>query len=265
MGSTFEDDFPMPAIVAGFVALIILSQLLRRWLRKRHLIREGQLTVHGAKPGSVEERVSANRRWASGEIRSTGRGFMLALWLLAAVWNLTFGVSFIKAISNPDAASGQRVVLGVFAAAGLIPIILAVRANMRRFRFGDSFCLISGRAGVLGEKMNGTIRTSAQVDAIGDFIMTLQCVENYEVGSGKNRRTETRVHWQGKCAVPHSGQSSRAGIPFSFDLPTSPPETGYRIARGSINWQLRVDAPVQGVDYSAMFIVPVFRVEPSSK
>jgi len=86
-------------------------------------------------------------------------------------------------------------------------------------------------------------------------------VESYSVGSGKNQRTETKIHWQGKQSIPCLGKSTKAGIPFSFDLPKYPPETGYQLARGTVRWQLSIAAPVKGVDYSAMFIIPVFNLE----
>lgn len=260
MNENFEQDVPFVAMIAGFIVLMIATGILRKWLRSRELIREGQLPPEQMLVPSIEKRIVANRAWASGEIRSAGRGLVAAVWLLALVWNLTFGVSFVKFLSDPATQLGPRIVLGIFAFLGIVPVIFAVRLTMRWFRFGNSWCRIDGKAGVLGKVISGSFRCSKEVKATGDYQVTIQCVENYTVGTGKNSRSETRLHWQGKQSVPHIGKSALRGIPFSIELPPFPPETGYQLARGKINWQLRVDAPVEGVDYLAMFIVPVFKM-----
>ena len=261
MEQIFEQSLPWAPFIFGFLILLLLSSVLQKKLRRRELIRQGQLPSEGTQVPSLEKRVAANSAWSKGEIRSEGRGPMIALWILALVWNLTFGVSFFNSLSNPDMKTGGMVVLGVFALLGIIPVGFAVYFSIRHFRFGHSVCCIHGKAGVLGKKMTGNIRTKKEIQANGDYKITLQCLESYSVGSGKNRRTETTIRLEEKQIVPRAGQNSRAGIPFSFRLPQYPPETGYQLARGKITWCLRIDAPLEGVDYSAMFIIPVFQME----
>lgn len=261
MEQSFEESIPIPVIVAGFVIFITLAQLLRRYLRKRHLTQQGQLPLSGTRIRPIEERLAANRAWASGQIRSGGRGFTVILWTATIAWNLTLGVSFIQTLPNPDIPIPAKILLGILSLGGFVFAYFAVRSTLQRLRFGESWCCIRGKAGVLGQKMEGTIRTTNEVTPTGDYAIQLQCVESYTTGSGKNRRTESRIHFETKQSVPSQGKNSQVGIPFCFDLPEYPLETGYQLARGSVNWQLRVTAPVKGVDYSAMFIVPVFKVE----
>lgn len=144
---------------------------------------------------------------------------------------------------------------------GIGAIAFAVIFTVRQLRFGESVCSIEGKAGVLGRIMKGTVRTGKDVPVTSEITFLLQCVETYYTGSGKNRRTNADIKWQEKCVVTHRGPTSRSGIPFSFSLPTYAYETGYQLSRGDINWQLQVKAPVEGVDYMAMFIVPVFKVD----
>lgn len=259
MEENIEQNLPLLPIIVGFIILVVSTLLLERKLRKRAQIREGQLPTDGKRVYTVEERVSRNSAWASGKIRAVGIGPVIALWLLAITWNLTFGVSFLKGLENPAFATGPRVVLGIFAALGVVPLYFALQFTRRRYRYGDSWCFITGKAGVLGNTFQGTIRTEKEITPTGDYSISLQCLESYQTGSGKHRTTKTNVHWQGKQSVPHRSQSSRAGIPFSFQLPTEAPETGY-FGRNKVNWQLRIDAPAEGVSYVAIFIVPVFEV-----
>ena len=256
-----EAQIPVEWIIGLFVALMIGSIYLRSKLRERHLRREGQIDTGTGRVPSIEERVAAQKAWSRGEIKSFGRWFMVGAWLVAVVWNLTFGVSFFANLANPSIATGGKLVLGLFALGGIPAALFAIRQTMRYLRFGESICRITGKAGVLGQKIAGSICTKSEIMPEGDYTVMVQCVETYHVGSGKNRRSKTEIHWQGKQEVQSAGTSSRLGIPFSIEIPKYPPETGYQLARGQINWQLSIKAPTKGVDYSAMFIVPVFKVD----
>lgn len=261
MDPMMEEQIPIVPIVIGILVLMVCTPILRRKLRERYLRREGQIDTGAGRIPSIEDRVAANPAWNRGEIASKGKMLVGGLWLLAAVWNLTFGVSFINQFSNPEIKTGGLVVLGVFALVGLPIIAFAIRITMRHLRFGESLCRITGKAGVLGKGIKGTITTKNEIVPESDYTVMLQCIESYSVGTGKNRTTKTEVRWQGKQTVPRAGASSRAGVPFSIDIPSYPPETGYQLSRGQINWQLTINAVTAGIDYSALFIVPVFKVD----
>ncbi len=260
MEHNIEQDISLPIIIAVFLVLLLGTRYLKRALRERHLRNQGQLEYDGKNIPSIEERVSRNKAWASGRIRSSGRALVAVLWTLTVVWNLTLGVAFIKSLSQPDAQLGQKIVLGFFAVGGLVAAYFAIRATLQRLRFGESWCCITNKAGVIGEKIEGKVLTTREVEAEGDYTIFLECLDLYHTGSGKNRTSKTKIHWQGKQTVASSGISSRAGIPFSFILPPYPPETGYQLARGTLNWQLRIEAAAKGVKYSAIFVVPVFKI-----
>ena len=193
MDQNFEQDIPLPAIIIGFVILMILSQLLRKKLRQRSLVRQGQLLAKEGRVPTVKERLAGNPVWASGEIVSKGRNLMLMIWLVTVVLNLTFGVSFIKSLSNPEMKTGPIIMLGIFSLFGIGFAAYAVRVTMRYLRFGESRCRIEGKAGVLGETMSGVIRNNNKIEVTGDYNIELQCLEFYETGTEKNRRTESQV------------------------------------------------------------------------
>ena len=261
MNSNFEQNVPFEAIIAIFAVLIIGGNFLKRRLRNRHLSRQGQDTTGAGPALSIEQRVSKNSSWAEGRISSKGGFLVFGVWTLAVVWNLTFGAAFIANFSNPQMKTGGLVMLGIFAVLGLIPVGFAVYVTLRHMRFGASYCMLKNKAGVLGKTLEGRIETSVDVIPDGDFEVELQCLETYHVGTGKERRSVTNTHWQRKITVPRAGIGSRAGIPFLFELPKSAPETGDQLARGDVNWQLSVKAPLSGVDYFALFVVPVFQVD----
>ncbi len=256
-----EQDIPIYVFVCAFIFLIILSHFISNWFRKRHLIREGQLSLKGIQLPSIETRIKGNPAWAKGQIQAIGLTPVIILWVASIVWCLTFGVSFIKFLSNADATIGQKIILGIFSLGAIPFIYFAIRFTIRYFRYGKSWCVIDGKAGVIGKSISGKIRTTKEIKTSGDYKITLQCIDSYSTGTGKNSATHSRVEFQASQSICSAGKRSKTGIPFSLPLPTYPPETGCPLARGAINWQLKIEAPTTGVDYMAMFIVPVFKIE----
>lgn len=261
MEQNFEQSIPISYVIIGFIFLSVLSYFVKTKLRARKLAQEGQVFNQDGSIPSIEARLVANKEWASGKIKSKGKYLFAALWLLALVWNLTFGVSFFKSFSNPQIKLAATIFLGLFSLAGPVIIYFAIRETLRRFRYGNSFCMINGKAGVLGKVIEGRIFSSTNIKATGDYTVSLECIEHYYEGTGKNRTSKTKIHWQSKTSLPFANQDMNAGIYFKFELPKYPPETGYQLARGDIDWHLRISAPTAGVDYYSVFIVPVFKME----
>lgn len=261
MNNGIEQDLPFTTMIASFAVLMLVGTMVKKSLRAKARLQQGQVASATGRSAPIEERIAFNRAWASGRIRSNEGKAVVILWLLALVWSLTFGVSFIKSLSNPEMQTGARTVLGVFAALGIVPLYFALRATARRFRFGPSWCCIDGKAGVLGRKMTGVVHTSTDIQPTGDYKISLQCLEFYTRGSGKERRAECRSHFTRTEIVSPGAVSAPRAIPFAFELPSEVPETGCEIGSVRVQWQLRLDVPSKGVDYSALFVVPVFNMD----
>lgn len=207
------------------------------------------------------DRLRVNKEWAAGRITCSARSSALMLGGVAVIWNMIGWLSTLKTLSNPLNPSGKLDQYGVL----ILPLIglgfayAALRALIRWRKFGVSACEIRGRAGRLGDEVTGLIRTSQDLKTIGDYTLYLRCAERTSQGTGKMRRTQTTVLWEVSSTVRHLGQSSRSGIPFTFRLPAECPESDDPQARGRVSWSLELRAPVEGVDFQATFIIPVFR------
>lgn len=261
MEENFEQNIPFVPVVIGFLILLFSTNFLQRKMRERALRKQGQVFLDKGEIPPIEVRIAANKEWKSGRIKSTGGFLAIVLCILAIVWNLCFGVGFIKSFSNPDIKTGGLIALGIFASLGIIPIYFAIRETIRHFRYGASICIIEGKAAVLGKVMKGIVTTNNDIQATGDYVIEVQCLESYESRDGNTSKSTLRQRWFGRQVVPALGIKSSSGIPFSMELPSTYPETAYQLSTGKISWQLAVKAPTKGVDFSAVFVIPVFKME----
>ncbi len=143
----------------------------------------------------------------------------------------------------------------------LIYTILAGRDWLWASRFGTSVLDVDDI--VAGGQLHGVLRTEHDIRATSDFVLRLQCIRSQEkrwAGKGGMQHSVIvdDVLGQWKQHVPVSGDSSSAGVAFSFALPPEmPPTAGDPSTSGAVRWALIASAPRAGVHYHAVFPIPV--------
>ena len=143
----------------------------------------------------------------------------------------------------------------------LIYTLLAGRDWLWASRFGTSVLDVDDI--VTGGQLHGVLRTASDINATSDFVLRLQCIRSMEkawgaAGGMQHRVVVDDVLGQWKQNVPASGDSSSAGVPFSFALPPEmPPTAGAPGIDGAVRWALIASAPRAGVHYHAVFPIPV--------
>ena len=199
--------------------------------------------------------------WAARRITDASAAEMGFAWAFAILWNL---------ISVPGAVFGVRAALRegnraalialLFPAVGVGLLVWAVRATIRRRRYGTSVLELGTLPAVVGHALEGTLRTPAGLRPPEGFRVVLSCIRRVTSGSGRNRSTSERILWQEERRATASG----AGVPVAFAIPAdaSPSDPGRSDDRTL--WRLEVSAEVPGVDYAAGFEVPVFRTAESA-
>lgn len=162
---------------------------------------------------------------------------------------------------NPDSPDfnpviGVALFLGAFA---LKSLYTAARGTLLARRFGESTLEMEGESVPLGGTLKGRVRTSAPLTVVGDYSITLTCIEQLKVSSMSNSttRTQDRVHWEGLRKVPAATINSAEGIPFEFPIPEHAFAMPDARAKGAVRWTLEVAAPQKGLDYYALFGVIV--------
>jgi HEAT repeats len=205
--------------------------------------------------------------WAASRAESKNLTNAVGLWLLAGFWNaisLTVALTVVPKMwreSDPKALFP----LG-FCVVGLILAALAMRATIRRERFGKTYFEFASLPFSPGKALKGTIHLRFNTTTRHGVDLTLSCVRQVITGAGKNRTVNRVVLWQSQANVPQQaltpGPMGDATIPVNFVVPSDAYESNHERPDDQVLWLLHAQADVPGVDYSDDFEVPVFRLTP---
>jgi len=207
--------------------------------------------------------------WAVSRAESENRNRAFGLWAVAIFWN---GIAFTIAVSvvpqllrNYDL---KALIPSAFCIVGVILAGAAIRASIRRKRFGQTYFEFASLPFSPGRTLKGTIHLRFNSDARHGIDLRLSCVRRVITGSGKNRSIQESVLWQADKNVPKEllthGPMGDAMIPVDFSIPSDAYESNHDQPSDQVLWLLHAQADVPGVDYSDDFEVPVFRLTPSS-
>ena len=214
--------------------------------------------------GLLQPSEKAETALGHGQIRMRGAAAYRVAGLLAVVWNGYVGWFLWKVyvVTSPEAMPWYLWLLGV---AGLIPAGVAAYLTGRIRKFGVSMFELSPMPGVLGGPVSGTVRIPKIVETEHGFEMVLQCIHQYTTGSGKNSSTHRDVLWEDARHLDGSlSYGEESVLPVRFAVPYDKPAT---TVTGDVNgyyWRLNVTAATPGIDYKAVFNVPVKRTAQSS-
>ena len=211
----------------------------------------------------LQPAASADASAGQGHIRMRGASAHRVAGVLALVWNGYTGWFLWKAYyaMAPDAVPWY---LWLLAATGVIPAIIAGYLIGRFRKFGVSVFEMSPLPGVLGGPVSGTIRIPAKVETEDGFELVLQCIHQYTTRSGKNSTTNRDVLWEDARHIDGSlSYGEETMLPVSFAAPYEKPATTVAGGSNGFYWRLNVTAAAPGIDYKAVFDVPVQRTPQS--
>jgi len=195
--------------------------------------------------------------WATGTLRSSERNIAVAAWIFALIWNaISAPVLFIL---PEELESGNTLALIglIFPLVGAGIIVWAIRATLRRRRFGASVLRLAKLPAVPGHTLEA--RLTARLDPPpASMRVQLACVRRIH---GSEDTTE-RLLWQDAYDVQGEVMSREAGgtvVPIVFDIPADAEPTDREARPNEVAWRLTATASVPGVDYAASFAIPVFQ------
>lgn len=206
--------------------------------------------------------------WATSRSESKNRNSIVALWIAAIFANTIAFTVAVGVVPDLWRAGDAKAFLPIlFCVAGLILAGAALRATIRRERFGQTYFEFASLPFSPGQSLKGAIHLRFNTEARHGVDLRLSCVRQTTTGSGKERHVYETVLWQAEKNVPQQalmpGPMGDAMIPVEFSIPSDAYESNHDQPDDQILWLLHAQADVPGVNYSDDFEVPVFRLAPS--
>ena len=208
-----------------------------------------------------------NEKWQENTIYSNKKtGFWVTLIVAIGLnaFLIPFWVGLSSDRSAPIFAYG---IVGLFQLIGLAMIIAFFYQILRSMKYGKSSFSMEQIPAVIGGECRGLLHIPKRVEALQGFEVNLQCIHTYSTGSGDSRSTHHDVKWETGLQTVHPENKfdmEKTELQLSFQVPfesecepTNPDKEIY--------WVLKVDADVEGIDYSEEFRLPFFITEDSNK
>jgi HEAT repeat protein len=207
--------------------------------------------------------------WAASRAESRNRNSAFGLWAAAIFVNGIVFTLVISVVPQLWRTSDPKAFLVLaFCVGGIILAGAAVRASIRRKRFGQTYFEFASLPFSPSRTLKGTIHLRFNTEARHGIDLSLSCVRQVITGGGKNRSTLQSVLWQADTNVPQAslapGLMGDALIPVEFSIPSDAYESNHDDPNDQVLWLLHAQADVPGVNYSDDFEVPVFQLTPSS-
>jgi hypothetical protein len=207
--------------------------------------------------------------WAAGRAESVNKATIIGWWIGAALVNmLSLPVAIGGIVQGRQSSWSPVYFLPIgFGAVGLLVLFGAIRAAIRRERFGKTYFELGSLPFSPGGRLAGSIHLQLNSDAAHGIDLSLNCIRRVVTATGQNRTTQQVPLWEDSKNI--SGASLSRGpidtiIPVDFQLPADAFQTDHDNFSDQVVWLLKVKADVPGIDYSDQFEVPVFRTSLSA-
>lgn len=189
---------------------------------------------------------------------------MLKRLFAAMVWT-TFLLPFGWVGMKVRGAWPFLAAVGIFGLLGVIFWFRWAQMLLDLLRYGNSFLTYESFPFALGSTLRARLRSPHNISAIGQLMLTLRCVQEKYVttGTGENRETNVVCYelYKDVTTCDRDRLTGLAGndMPIEFRVPTDQPSTNLA-ATPPTYWEIEAKGKARGVDYEAVFLVPVYKV-----
>jgi Protein of unknown function (DUF3592) len=212
----------------------------------------------------ADEPWKARADWASGRIPQR-RSF--AAWPVATMVAIFWTVASLPLLLVMpqllhDVKTPWVWLMVVIPAVNLLLLIGVLYPLVRARKYGESIFQLAGNSGIVGGQLAGVVRIPHEIKTEAGFRQRLSCLQMFR---SKDSPSEN-VCWQDERIVAHTlrgGLPDETVVPVLFAVPITSPETTISNAATPVEWRLEVSAPAAGINYKAIFEVPVFKTAES--
>jgi hypothetical protein len=233
--------------LVGCAMLVSSASGLVRQLRVARLRRE-----HPAEPWHWDDTWDPEGAWDS-TAANAGRGLSTALMI--GLFMVPFHV--IAGMGKPGIF--WLLGIGVFDAIAGLMLVYAVYMMLRRMKWGASRLRFHRFPYAPGGRLEVQLVVPDRGRPFDALTITLRCVQEQYVRRAGNTSLDRRaLHEAARTLRPETdGTLSRPSYDISFELPADVPGTMLR-DYPRIYWELEARGAAPGVDYGALFKVPVY-------
>ncbi len=206
--------------------------------------------------------------WAASRVESKNKSSAIGWWIAAVLVNMLSLPTSLAAISQGLKAQDPKYLVPAgFELIGLIVLFAAIGATIRFERFGKTYFEMNSLPFSPGSRVAGSIHVQLHMDAAHGVDLKLSCIRRIVTGSGDNRSTQKVPLWEDSKNIRATSLNRGpldSRIPVEFAIPADAFQTDHDNPSDQVQWVLKANADVPGVDYSDEFELPVFRTSQSA-
>ncbi len=201
--------------------------------------------------------------WASRKAENQSKKTEITTWVICIFSNMVIIPVVVTVVPQLARRNDPRAFLVVgFGLIGVILFVVALRATLRRSRFGNRYFELYSLPFSPGGRLAGRIHLKLDSNAARGVDLRLSCVRKMITGSGDSRSTSQTVLWQMEQNVPYGAMGMDPlgrTIPVDFAIPSDAYVTDHDNSSDQVLWLLHAQADLPGIDYSDDFELPVFK------
>ena len=215
-------------------------------------------------PETADKPWLSNPKWSENKITSGVKAEMYGLIFFSLIWNLI--VWPILLFNGADIVEEVHPmvlpIMAIFPIAGLFLIYITFKAIRQHRTFGKTPLTLTPFPGSIGGQIGGKIVFDKNISSLNTFPVKVLCLKKHISGSGKNRRTNERLIWEGDTFARHFTHGVGSGLEFSVDVPDNLPETELNKENSWHEWRVDVESP--DIKLKRSFEIPVYRTAETS-
>jgi len=201
--------------------------------------------------------------WASRKAENQRKKTEITAWVVCILSNMVMIPVAVTTVPQLARRNDPRALLVLgFALVGVILFVVALRATLRRRRFGNTYFEFYSLPFSPGGRLAGRIHLQLDRNAAHGVDLRLSCLRRMTTGSGDSRSTSETVLWQTEQNVPYGAMGMEPfgrTIPVDFAMPSDAYVTNQDNSSDQVLWLLHAQADLPGIDYSDDFELPVFK------